>query len=162
MRYKLARSVRCEKIDDLETVRSPSNLNTPAISGTISLNSLQTSYFLSLSIQHSISVCLYTNIMVSYLNYGINKKNKTHNDGTRGNLQSRVSKQPSFQCHIFYANNPTTAYEKVAWYDGANFNNSLLGASVILFLSTLIWPIGFIFNRCPTKTMSVKLGRAAR
>jgi hypothetical protein len=64
--------------------------------------------------------------------------------------------------HIFYANNPTTAYEKVAWYDGANFNNSLLGACVILFLSTLIWPIGFIFNRCPTKTTSVKLGRAAR
>ncbi len=62
--------------------------------------------------------------------------------------------------HLFYANNPTTAYEKVAWYDGANFNYTLLGACVILFLSTLIWPIGFIFNRCPTK--SVKLGRAAR
>ncbi len=64
--------------------------------------------------------------------------------------------------HLFYTNNPTTAYEKVACYDGANFNYSLLGACVILFLSTLIWPIGFIFNRCPTKTKPVKLGRAAR
>lgn len=62
--------------------------------------------------------------------------------------------------YFFYANNPTTAYEKVAWYDGASFNYSLLGACVLLFLSTLIWPMGFIFNRCPTK--SKKLGRAAR
>lgn len=62
--------------------------------------------------------------------------------------------------HLFYVNNPTTAYEKVAWHDGANFNNSLLGACVLLFLSTLIWPMGFIFNRCPRK--SEKIGRAAR
>ena len=35
--------------------------------------------------------------------------------------------------HLFYANNPTTAYETVAWYDGANFNYSMFGACVLLF-----------------------------
>lgn len=54
--------------------------------------------------------------------------------------------------HFFYVNNPTTAYEKVPWYDDANFNYTLLGACVILFLSALIWPIGFLFNRCPAKS----------
>lgn len=62
--------------------------------------------------------------------------------------------------HLFYVNNPTTAYEKVAWYDNASFNYPLLGACILLFLSTLIWPIGFIFNCHPAK--SEKLGRAAR
>jgi CubicO group peptidase (beta-lactamase class C family) len=62
--------------------------------------------------------------------------------------------------HLFYVNNPTTAYEKVAWYDSTSFNYPLLGACVLLFLSTLIWPIGFLFNRCHTK--SEKPGRAAR
>lgn len=62
--------------------------------------------------------------------------------------------------HLFYVNNPTTAYEKVAWYDNTSFNYPLLGACILLFLSTLIWPIGFIFNCHPAK--SEKLGRAAR
>lgn len=62
--------------------------------------------------------------------------------------------------HLFYVNNPTTAYEKVAWYEGANFNYSLLVACILLFLSTLIWPMGLILNRCPTK--SERPGRAAR
>ena len=39
--------------------------------------------------------------------------------------------------HFFYANNPTTAYEKVAWYDGANFNYSLLGAAFFSFYRRL-------------------------
>lgn len=62
--------------------------------------------------------------------------------------------------HLFYVNNPTTAYEKVAWYDDANFNYALLGACILLFLSTLIWPMGLIFNRCPTKPE--RLARAGR
>lgn len=62
--------------------------------------------------------------------------------------------------HFFYVNNPTTAYEKVAWYDDANFNYTLLGACIILFLSTLIWPIGWIFNRGPIKPEG--LDKAAR
>jgi hypothetical protein len=62
--------------------------------------------------------------------------------------------------HLFYVNNPTTAYEKVTWYDSTNFNYPLLGACILLFLSTFIWPIGFIFNRCPTKPE--KFSRAAR
>lgn len=62
--------------------------------------------------------------------------------------------------HLFYVNNPTTAYERVAWYDAAHFNYYLLGACVFIFLSTLIWPVSFIFNRCPKK--SGKRGNAAR
>lgn len=62
--------------------------------------------------------------------------------------------------HFFYVNNPTTAYEKVAWYDSANFNYALLGICIILFLSTLIWPAGFLLNRCPSK--STRLSSAAR
>ena len=53
--------------------------------------------------------------------------------------------------YIFINNNPTMAYERVDWTEGAGFNYALLGASVILFLSTLIWGIGRIFNRCPRK-----------
>ncbi len=62
--------------------------------------------------------------------------------------------------HFFYVNNPTTAYEKVAWYDDANFNYTILGACILLFLSTLIWPIGQLFNRCPAKPE--RLTKAAR
>lgn len=62
--------------------------------------------------------------------------------------------------HFFYMNNPTTAFEKVAWYEDANFNYVLLGGCIILFLSTLIWPIGFLFNRCPVKSST--LAKAAR
>lgn len=62
--------------------------------------------------------------------------------------------------HLFYVNNPTTAYEKVAWYDDANFNYALLGVCILLFLSTLIWPMGLIFNRCPAKLE--RLARAGR
>jgi hypothetical protein len=62
--------------------------------------------------------------------------------------------------HLFYLNNPTTAYEKVAWYDGTNFNYVLLGSCIILFLSTLLWPMGSLFNRCRGKTEGP--ARAAR
>lgn len=54
--------------------------------------------------------------------------------------------------HLFYVNNPTTAYEKVDWYDGANFNYLLLGSCIIIFLSTLLWPMGRLFNRCRALT----------
>lgn len=61
---------------------------------------------------------------------------------------------------FFYANNPTLAYEKVAWYERANFNYLLLVASILLFLSALIWPLGRVFNRCPKQ--SEKTARIAR
>lgn len=47
--------------------------------------------------------------------------------------------------------NHTTAYEKVPWNDDIRINLFLLGICILLFLSTLIWPIGLIFNRCPLK-----------
>ena len=53
--------------------------------------------------------------------------------------------------HIFINNNPTTAFERVDWKEGANFNYGLLAICIILFLSTLIWATGWIFNRCPRK-----------
>jgi hypothetical protein len=62
--------------------------------------------------------------------------------------------------HFFYVNNPTTAYEKVAWYDGANFNCTLLGACILLFLSTLAWPIRLLFKHRSAKTD--RLARTAR
>ncbi len=58
--------------------------------------------------------------------------------------------------HLFNVNNPTTAYEQVAWYEEASFNFALLGACILLFLSTLIWPAGFILNRYSTKSKSMK------
>jgi CubicO group peptidase (beta-lactamase class C family) len=62
--------------------------------------------------------------------------------------------------HIFMKNNPTTAYERVDWKEGANFNYALLAVSTILFLSTLIWAMGWIFNRCPRN--SNRFARLAR
>jgi CubicO group peptidase (beta-lactamase class C family) len=56
--------------------------------------------------------------------------------------------------HLFLKLNPTTAYEKVAWYDDVNFNFTMLGACILLFLSTLIWPISLILNRYAAKPMS--------
>jgi hypothetical protein len=53
--------------------------------------------------------------------------------------------------YLFLKLNPTTAYEKVAWNDDLGFNLSLLGVCILLFLSTLIWVISLIFNRCPIK-----------
>ncbi len=53
--------------------------------------------------------------------------------------------------YIFMKNNPTTAYERVPLIEGTEFNYGLLAACIIIFLSTLIWPLGRIFNRCPRK-----------
>ena len=53
--------------------------------------------------------------------------------------------------YIFINNNPTTAFERVDWKEGANLNYGLLSICIILFLSTLIWAAGWIFNRCPRK-----------
>jgi CubicO group peptidase (beta-lactamase class C family) len=64
--------------------------------------------------------------------------------------------------YLFFKLNPTTAYEKVDWYDDANFNYALLGACILLFLSTLIWPIGLIFNRGLEEQKLERLARAAR
>ncbi|MGB9927881.1 MAG: serine hydrolase [Methanosarcina sp.] len=54
--------------------------------------------------------------------------------------------------HLFMKLNPTTAYEKVPWNDDIKLNFPLLGICILFFLSTLIWPIGVIFNRCPMKS----------
>ena len=54
--------------------------------------------------------------------------------------------------HLFFENNPTTAYERVAWYEEAGFSLGILAVSILLFLSTLIWPLRSIFNRCPSNT----------
>ncbi len=64
--------------------------------------------------------------------------------------------------HLFLKLNPTTAYEKVAWYDDSNFNFSLLGACILLFLSALIWPLGAVFNHGCEKPELRRLARAAR
>jgi CubicO group peptidase (beta-lactamase class C family) len=64
--------------------------------------------------------------------------------------------------YLFFNLNPTTAYEKVAWYDDSNVNYALLGACVLLFLSTLIWPLRAIFNRSPEKPEQDRPSRAAR
>ena len=68
--------------------------------------------------------------------------------------------------HLFFENNPTTAYEKVAWYAEAGFSFDILAVCILLFLSTLIWPLGSIFNRCPSKqerpVKQQRMARAAR
>jgi hypothetical protein len=64
--------------------------------------------------------------------------------------------------YLFFNLNPTTAYEKVAWYDDSNFNYALLGACVLLFLSTLIWPFRAIFNRGLERPKQDRLAGAAR
>jgi len=62
--------------------------------------------------------------------------------------------------YLFIKLNPTTAYEKVPWHDELRFNLYLLGICLVLFLSTLLWPVGIIFNRCPST--NGKSARAAR
>ena len=65
--------------------------------------------------------------------------------------------------YLFMKLNPTTAYEKVPWHDDLSINLSLLGGCTLLFLSTLIWPVGLIINRCPSKPKEPKkLAIAAR
>lgn len=64
--------------------------------------------------------------------------------------------------HLFLKLNPTTAYEKVAWYDDSNFNFSLLGVCILLFLSALIWPLGAVSNRGCEKPKPGRFARAAR
>ncbi len=65
--------------------------------------------------------------------------------------------------YLFFENNPTTAYEKVAWYEEAGFSFDILAVCILLFLSTLIWPLSSIFNRCSSKQeRSVKQQRMAR
>lgn len=50
--------------------------------------------------------------------------------------------------YLFQQNNPTTAYRKAPWYATPGFNLLLLGGSLPLFLSTLIWwPIGASLHR---------------
>ncbi len=63
--------------------------------------------------------------------------------------------------HLFLKLNPTTAYEKVAWHDDANTNFALLGACILLFLSTLIWPAGLILNRYYGKPVNYACRRHA-
>ncbi|HWR25811.1 MAG TPA: serine hydrolase domain-containing protein [Methanosarcina sp.] len=53
--------------------------------------------------------------------------------------------------HLFVKLNPTTGYEKVTWKDDLGVNLSLLGVCILLFLSTGVWVISLIFNRCPAK-----------
>lgn len=64
--------------------------------------------------------------------------------------------------YLFLKLNPTTAYEKVAWHDEANFNFALLGVCILLFFSTLVWPIGLILNRYASKPAIHEGGRLAR
>jgi hypothetical protein len=68
--------------------------------------------------------------------------------------------------YLFFENNPTTAYEKVPWYEEAGFSFGILAVCILLFLSTLIWLLGSIFNRCPSKperpVKQQRMARAAR
>jgi CubicO group peptidase (beta-lactamase class C family) len=50
--------------------------------------------------------------------------------------------------HFLLNNNPTFAFERVAWYENATFTHTLLGVCITLFLSAVIlWPIVFIIRR---------------
>jgi len=53
--------------------------------------------------------------------------------------------------YLFTKLDPTTAYEKVPWNDDISINLSLLGGCILLFLSTLIWPINLIIKCFPSK-----------
>jgi CubicO group peptidase (beta-lactamase class C family) len=65
--------------------------------------------------------------------------------------------------YLFFENNPTTAYEKVVWYEEAGYSFGILAVCILLFLSTLIWPLRSISNRCLSKQeMSVNTERMAR
>lgn len=48
--------------------------------------------------------------------------------------------------YFFHLNDPTTAYQKVEWYDSLPFNLDLLGTCTLLFLSVLVWPFKLIFT----------------
>lgn len=55
--------------------------------------------------------------------------------------------------HMFYENNPYTAYIKLPWHRIAPFHFGLLGSCVFLFLSAVLaWPIGFLINRRKRET----------
>lgn len=43
--------------------------------------------------------------------------------------------------YLFFDDNPTTAYERVAWYEEAGFSFGILAFCILFFLSTLIWPL---------------------
>ena len=44
---------------------------------------------------------------------------------------------------VLLPENSTKDLEKVAWYDGISFNYSLMAVCALLFLSALIWPLGY-------------------
>lgn len=68
--------------------------------------------------------------------------------------------------YLFFENNPTTAYEKVPWYEEAGFSFDILAVCIFLFLSSLIWPLGSIINSCPSNperpVKQQRMARAAR
>lgn len=67
--------------------------------------------------------------------------------------------------HFFLMNNPTFAFERVAWYETAAFTYVLLGVCITLFLSAVaLWPIIFFVHRRKRKTraLSLLLPRLAR
>ncbi|WP_440945255.1 serine hydrolase domain-containing protein [Methanosarcina sp. T3] len=62
--------------------------------------------------------------------------------------------------YLFIKLDPTAAYEKVPWQDDLSINLFLLGSCILLFLSTLIWPISLIIRHSPREPK--KPVRAAR
>ncbi|WP_082089019.1 serine hydrolase domain-containing protein [Methanosarcina siciliae] len=53
--------------------------------------------------------------------------------------------------YLFIKLDPTATYEKVPWHDDLSINLFLLGSCILLFLSTLIWPISLIIKCSPSK-----------
>lgn len=67
--------------------------------------------------------------------------------------------------HFFLVNNPTIAFERVAWHETAAFTYVLLGVCITLFLSAVVlWPILFFVHRHKRKTQALRplLPRLAR
>jgi hypothetical protein len=66
--------------------------------------------------------------------------------------------------YLFFEDNPTTAYERVAWYEEAGFSFEILASCILFFLSTLIWPLRSFCASFPAKQEGPVSGpaRAAR
>jgi hypothetical protein len=51
--------------------------------------------------------------------------------------------------HLFFQNNPGSAYRKAPWFAEPRFNLALLSITLLLFLSVIVWaPIGSRIRRC--------------
>src|SRR5207245_9179289 len=60
---------------------------------------------------------------------------------------------------MLIASTPVYAYTRVAWYDAPTAHGLLVVVCVLLFLSALLWPLGFVLWVIRRHARSRKVGR---